>query len=256
MNIGDLTLDLSPYTERLRSARDSVRPTDQVDWYLYDTLANLVHLDALLSEPYRDLEALAGGLPVADIGAADGDLGFTLEHAAGWTIDIIDNAATNHNGLVGALRLKEALGSAIEIHDVDLDTQFRLPRERYGLVFFLGILYHLQNPFYALRAIAESARYCLMSTRVARFAGPDLTPIAHLPVGYLVGPTELNDDPSNYWVLTPPAVERLAERAGWKILDRLNVGDTLGSRPDSSEHDERMFMLLESEALGGASLGT
>lgn len=246
MEIGELTRDLSPYVERLREARASVSETHPLHWYEYEILSNLVHLDTLLQGPHRDLEALADGNPVADIGAADGDLAFTLEAAAGWTMDIIDTAATNQNRLEGARLLKEALGSGASIHDIDLDQQFRLPRERYGLVFFLGILYHLQNPFYALRALAERSRFCLMSTRVARYAGADRTSIADLPVGYLVAPHELNGDATNYWVFSPPGVQRLAERAGWRVIDTLNVGDTAGSRPDSSDHDERMFALLES----------
>jgi hypothetical protein len=60
----------------------------------------------------------------------------------------------NFNMLRGARLLKETLGSKVEIHEVDLDSQFRLPRSDYGLVFFLGILYHLKNPFYALESLS------------------------------------------------------------------------------------------------------
>jgi hypothetical protein len=246
MDIGELARDLAPHVERLRAARASVQ--DPPPWYLYDSLSNIVHLDALLTGPYRDLDFLADGQPVADIGAADGDLAFTLEAAAGWTVDIIDTAHSNMNGLNGARRLKEALGSRAAIHDIDLDTQFRLPRDSYGLVLFLGILYHLQNPFYALRRLAEASRYCLLSTRVARYAGPARDPIVHLPVGYLVGPTELNNDASNHWIFSPAGLDRLAGRAGWRVLQRLHLGDVQGSTPDSSEHDERVFMLLQSPA--------
>ena len=151
MDIGELSRDLSPHVERLRAARASV--ADPPRWYLYETLANVGHLDALLEDPYRDLGRLAGGRPVADIGAADGDLAFTLEAAAGWEVDIVDTAA-NMNGLEGARPLKEALHSNVGIHDIDLDAQFSLPRDSYGLVLFLGILYHLQNPFYVLQQLA------------------------------------------------------------------------------------------------------
>lgn len=248
MEIGDLTQDLSPHVERLRTARAACDAP--FVWYQYDILANLIHVDAMLTGQHRDLSALADGRPVADIGAADGDLAFTLEHAAGWEMDIIDTARANQNGLEGARMLKDTLGSGAAIHDIDLDTQFRLPRDGYGLVLLLGILYHLQNPFYVLREIAERAEHCILSTRVARFAGPARVDVADLPVGYLVGPTELNNDPTNFWVFTPAGLERLVDRAGWEVLDRLNVGDTAGSVPDSQEHDERMFMLLRSRAAG------
>lgn len=185
-------------------------------------------------------------MPVADIGAADGDLAFALEDLAGWQVDILDTPATNMNGLRGATALRDHFGSSVQILDIDLDRQFTLPRDRYGLVFFLGILYHLQNPYYALRELASHATHCLLSTKVARFAGPERTSIADLPVGYLVSPYETNNDPTNYWILSPTGLERLTERAGWRILDRLNVGDTSDSHPSEPEHDERMFLLLRS----------
>jgi hypothetical protein len=244
VRIDDITNDLGPHVERLRAARAAIG--DGIAWYPYDILANLVHLDALLSGPYRDLGRLAAGLPVADIGAADGDLAFTLEDAFGWEVDIIDNAPTNMNGLDGARALRDHLGSRAGVHDIDLDTQFALPRERYGLVFLLGILYHLQNPFYVLRALAGRTAHCLLSTRVARFAGPHHTPIVDLPVGYLVAPDETNNDPTNYWMFSPTGLVRLVDRAGWDVLEVRNVGNTTHSDPATAEGDEREFMLLRS----------
>jgi tRNA (mo5U34)-methyltransferase len=209
-----------------------------------------VHLDVLLAGEHRDLDRLAGGMPVADIGAADGDLAFVLEQACGWTVDIIDTAPTNMNGLQGARALREHLGSAVEIHDIDLDTQFQLPRDRYGLVIVLGILYHLQNPYYVLRELGRRASHVLLSTRVARFAGPQRTPIADLPVAYLVGPAETNNDATNYWMFSPAGLDRIVERAGWTVLESASAGDVHGSDPSSPEHDERRFMLLRSHDAG------
>jgi|HubBroStandDraft_2_1064218.scaffolds.fasta_scaffold28038_2 tRNA (mo5U34)-methyltransferase len=246
MEIDQLTADIGSQVTRLRDARTEIG--GDIAWYPYDILANLIHIEALLTSGNRDLERLTEGLPVADIGAADGDLAFALEELAGWQVDILDTPATNMNGLRGARALRDFLGSRVEIHDVDLDQQFALPRNRYGLVFFLGILYHLQNPYYALRELASHASYCLLSTKVARFAGTEQTPISDLPVAYLVGPEETNSDPTNYWILSPKGLERLAHRAGWTILDRLNVGDTTNSDPATPEHDERMFLLLQSTA--------
>jgi tRNA (mo5U34)-methyltransferase len=232
--------------ERLRTARTAIG--SGIPWYPYDILGNVFHMGTMLSDQNRDLERLAQGLPVADIGAADGDLAFALEDLAGWQIDIVDTAATNMNGLDGARALRDHLGSRVDIHDIDLDRQFRLPRERYGLVFLLGILYHLQNPYYVMRELAASGSHCLLSTRVARFAGPERIPIGDLPVGYLVSPYETNNDPTNYWIFSPAGLERLVQRAGWTIVDRLNVGDTVASDPSATDHDERMFLLLRSGA--------
>jgi tRNA (mo5U34)-methyltransferase len=251
MNMDLLIASLDEQAARLAAARSEI--DGEIPWYPYNILGNLVHVDGMLSGENRDLGRLAQGLPVADIGAADGDLAFVLEDLAGWDVDIVDTAATNMNGLRGARALRDHLGSRVQVYDVDLDRQFELPRERYGLVFFLGILYHLQNPFYAMRELALRSSFCLLSTKIARFAGSERTPIADLPVGYLVAPRETNNDPTNYWILSPAGLERLVERAGWRILDRVNVGDTSQSDPSTPEHDERMFMLLESDHAQDAS---
>jgi hypothetical protein len=246
LDIDQLVEGLRDEAERLRVARTEIG--DGIAWYPYDILANIIHIDAMLSGENRNLDALAQGSPVADIGAADGDLGFALEHLGGWQVDIVDTAASNMNGLDGARALRDHLRSRVQVHDVDLDRQFALPRERYGLVFLLGILYHLQNPYYVLRELASRSSYCLLSTKVARFAGPNRTPIGDLPVGYLVAPDETNNDPTNYWVFSPAGVERLVGRTGWTTLERLNVGNTAASDPATPENDERMFMLLRSYA--------
>jgi tRNA (mo5U34)-methyltransferase len=244
VDIDQLMASLPDQVERLRAARSQIG--DTIPWYPYDILANLVHLNEMLSGANRDIDKLARGLPVADIGAADGDLAFMLEDAAGWELDIIDTAATNMNGLQGARALCEQLASNAQIYDIDLDRQFTLPRERYGLVILLGILYHLQNPYYVLRELALRSSYCLLSTRVARFAGPVRTSIGDLPVGYLVAPDETNNDATNYWIFTPTGLERLVQRAGWDIVERINVGNTIASDPSTPANDERMFLLLYS----------
>jgi hypothetical protein len=244
MSIDEFTAALGTQIERLRTARSAIG--EQIAWYPYDILGNVVHVDTLLSGENRDLGRLARALPVADIGAADGDLAFALEDILGWQLDIVDNAATNMNGLRGARALRDHLGSRAQIHDIDLDGRFTLPRQEYGLTFLLGTLYHLQNPYYMMRMLASRTTYCVLSSRVARFAGDARTPIDDIPVGYLVAPDETNNDATNYWIFSPAGLERLVQRTGWTVLERLNVGDTTGSNPSSPEHDERMFMLLAS----------
>lgn len=244
VEIGTLASNIAVYRDDLARARGAVR--EPIDWYRYDILANLVHLDLLLSGENRELDLLVDGLPVADIGGADGDLAFVLERACGWKVDMIDTAAANANGLRAARALRDQLGSTVAVWDIDLDAQFRLPAERYGLVLLLGILYHLQNPFYVLRALSEQSEHLLLSTRVARLAGPNRTSIGALPIAYLVDPTETNNDPTNYWMFSPAGLDRLVRRAGWTILDQLSVGDVEQSDPSSPEHDERRFLLLRS----------
>lgn len=233
---------LSTYEPHLVQVKATSEP-EGFPWYPYGTLNNLIHLDTLLSGANRDLRALAPRGLIADVGAADGDLAFFLE-SKGLTVDIVDHGPTNHNGLRGANRLKATLGSGVGIHDIDLDAKFEMPRADYDLVFFMGILYHLKNPYYALEALAQSTRRCVISTRIARYAGDERTNIAHLPVAYLLGDREANNDASNYWIFSEAGLRRIISRTGWVIADFMTAGDTTASDPSSQEHDERAFCLL------------
>ncbi len=85
-----------------------------------------------------------------------------LRRTLGCKVQVVDYAPTNFNLMQGVKLLKTALSSSVEIHDVNLDSQFLLPEKSYSLVIFLGILYHLKNPYYALETLAKSANYCLI----------------------------------------------------------------------------------------------
>ena len=233
--------DFAPVLERAK--RECAPPG--FPWYPYPTLENIGLLSSFLTGANRRVLELAPSGVAADIGAADGDLAFFLE-SLGMTVDIVDNGPTNNNTLRGARALAEHLGSGVGIHDIDLDAQFRLPRHDYDLVFFLGILYHLKNPYYALDRLSRVARHAFVSTRVARFAGPHGAPIADLPVADLLAPAEANNDETNYWIFSATGLRRLIDRCGWDVLDWAHFGDTERSNPSDNTHDERVFCLLRS----------
>lgn len=218
-------------------------------WYPYGTLNNLLHLDTLLTGSNRDLATLIGSLPVADVGAADGDMAFLLE-TLGCDVDVVDYGPTNYNTLRGARLLKTARNSNVGIHEMNLDAYFDWPRAQYGLVLFMGILYHLKNPFYVMESLAKVTRYAIISTRIAQYS-PDLkTNISALPVGYLLHASEANNDATNFWIFSDAGLRRIIDRTGWKILDYMKAGNTEKSDPASAGGDERAFVLLESG--GGA----
>lgn len=228
-------------------------------WYPYGTLDNFATLEQLLTGANRHLLDLVGHQPTVDIGCADGDLAFFLE-TLGCKAQVVDYAPTNYNGLQGVKLLKNALSSAVEIHEVNLDAQFSLPEDKYSLVFFLGILYHLKNPFYALEALAKSARYCLISTRIAKFNTHEAKPatrfaalsrdtrtnLKDIPVAYLLDEAEANNDSTNYWIFSDAGLRRLLKRTGWNICDYMTVGNTTNSDPASTDGDERTFCLVKS----------
>jgi hypothetical protein len=234
----------TPFVNEIQELKSRGAP-DRGDWYPYDTMSNISHLDHLLPEGFRDLGRLARGRPVADIGAADGDLAFLLDRV-GFDVEIIENPSTNANGLTGARKLKQLLGARLSIDEVDLDEQFYLSKEHYGLVFFLGILYHLQNPFLVLKKLSERAEFCLISTRITQLSADRLTRLDSAPVAYLVDPYETNNDPTNYWIFTEMGLRRIFSRTGWEVVSLITLGALVDSDPASAEFDQRAFALLRS----------
>jgi len=215
-----------------------------IAWYPYDTFASLGIADKFLTGRNRSLLDLAGGDPILDLGCGDGDLSFFFE-SVGCQVHAVDHMPTNYNAMRGISELRTVLRSSVAVHAVDLDSQFYLPDETFGLVLCLGVLYHLKNPFYVLESLAMRARYCLLSTRVAQVT-PNGTRMNDEPLAYLLGPTEANNDPTNFWIFSSAGLRRLCERTGWKIKDFITIGCTRGSDPAHGDRDERAYCLLES----------
>src|SRR5947207_4234200 len=236
-DIADLLAPARQFRAKLASVKARIAPRD-FSWYPYDTLSALEHLERLLTGDSRQLVDLAGNGVVIDIGCSDGDLAFFLE-SLGCRVQVLDTAAINHNEMRGIRALKEALGSGVEIHSVDLDGQFVLPAEQYNLALLLGVLYHLKNPVYVLEALSRQARFCLLSTRIL--------PRETGPIAYLADEYELSAaDDSNYWLFSEPGLRRLLKRTNWEIRDYVTVGD---------DTDLRAFCLIRSRwALGHLEL--
>lgn len=231
---------------RFRARLDKVKEGIAVEggWYPYDSFMNLYPLRDLLPGERRCLLDLVGNDPVLDLGCGDGVLALFLE-SLGAAVDAVDHPATNFNGMRGVRALKEALGSSVRLHELDLDGRFTLQDARYGLALFFGTLYHLKNPFYALECVARQARHCLLSTRVARVTSGGVN-FHDLPMAYLLDAGEANADATNYWIFSQAGLRRLLDRCGWDILALTTTGETSASEPASRAADERAFCLLRS----------
>jgi hypothetical protein len=72
---------------------------------------------------------------VLDVGCADGELAFLFE-SLGCKVSAVDHPLTNHNHMRGIRALQPLLDSAIDIQEVDLDSQFSLPGACHGLTLF------------------------------------------------------------------------------------------------------------------------
>jgi len=240
LNFDKLIAGAADFEARL-SAIKSAASVD-FHWYPYHTLANFAHIEPLITAEYDPL--FQPQKHYADFGCADGDLAYYLE-SQGNTLHLYDYGPTNMNGLLGARYLHRTLASSAKIIEADFDSQFQVS-ERYDLVFFLGLLYHLKNPFYALETLSRVSRFMLLSTRIARQFSANGIDISNVPAGYLLNAQEANNDPTNYWIFTEAGLKRLCERSGWDVMGFRTVGDTIHSNPQDLDRDERAFALLKS----------
>lgn len=246
MDIEEVNNRAIAFRSELAAKKSELAPPDF--WYPYDIMSNIWALFNVLTGENRTVFDRFGDLPILDIGAADGDLAFFLE-SLGHKVQIVDYGPTNYNQLKGARLLRDGLGSSVEIHEVDLDSQFNLPGDRHSVAFFLGILYHLKNPYYALETLARKTRYCFISTRIAAFTPDKQTHVSQIPMAYLLDAGEANNDPTNYWIFSETGLRRILDRTGWDVLDFGKLGNTADSDPVTSDGDERAFCLLESRAM-------
>jgi tRNA (mo5U34)-methyltransferase len=256
MDAAELLMEASAFNARLDEVKRRLAPRDFA-WYPYGSLSNFAHLDRLLTGEHRALLDLANDRLILDVGAADGDTAFFLE-SLGQRVHVIDYGPTNFNGCRGFRALREALGSDVALSELDLDSQFELPDQRFGLALVLGLLYHLKNPFYFLERLSAQVAHIVLSTRVTRFnvangsearaasANAARVDLRNVPVAYLVDPHETNNDPTNFWIFTVEGLRRLLARTGWEILDFVTLGATDASDPATAEGDERAFVLARS----------
>jgi tRNA (mo5U34)-methyltransferase len=214
-----------------------------VAWYPYDCFANLFYLQRLLRAAGLSLAEMVDGKTILDVGAADGALSFFFE-SLGFAVNAVDCSSTNINRMQGIRLLAEHFHSKIQIDDTDIDRRLCLS-DQHGLALFLGTLYHLKNPFSVLETLAEHARFCFLSTRVARWSPDRRLRLDEAPLAYLLDKAECNEDSTNYWVFSPPGLLRLVERSGWRVCASANSGAP-DSDPSSAMGDERAFLLLRS----------
>jgi hypothetical protein len=253
--------DLVDIRAMVEKASDFQRRIEQIkrqtrcdfDWYPYHSLGNFAIFERLLGGGRRRLLELIAEEPVLDLGCADGEVGFFFA-SLGCRVHAVDYPPTSHNGLRGARRLKDALGSGVEIFEADLDAHFEPPGARYGLALALGILYHLKSPFALLETLGRGARYCLLSTRVARFTPDWNIDYRHAPMAYLVDDRELNEDSSNYWIFSEAGLWRLLKRTGWEPIDWLTIGNEQ-SDPVTLGGDQRVYCLARSRAAEPVTIG-
>jgi SAM-dependent methyltransferase len=131
-------------------------PSVGFEWYPYQTISNVQHLEALLGAGHGYVMEAAREEGILDLGCGDGDLAFFFEWL-GYKVTCVDYPPSNHNDMQGLKALQRELHSTVTIREIDVDSEFPLDG-KYGLTLCLGLLYHLKNPFFVLEHVARVSR--------------------------------------------------------------------------------------------------
>jgi len=170
-----------------------------------DTATKLqqVHLPADLS-----------GKTVLDIGAWDGFFSFEAEKRGASRVVALDGGVwrVDSIGKAGFEFARKMLHSKVE--DVEMEVS-QISLERLGtfdLVLFLGVLYHLPDPFDGLMKVASLAhRDIIIETHV------DLVEIKTPAIAFYPA-SECANDPSNWCGPNQAAVEGMLRHAGFRTI--------------------------------------
>ncbi len=104
--------------------------------------------------------------------------------------------------------------------------------ERFDLVLFLGVLYHLRHPLLALDLLAEKAQRLLVLQTLTMPGDEEVLAPADLPFDArerLLEPgwpkmafleRRFADDPTNWWAPTDACVEAMLRSAGLEVVER------------------------------------
>lgn len=124
---------------------------------------------------------------------------------------------------------------------------------RYDLVLFMGVLYHLRHPLLAIDIVAECTRGRLV-LQTLTIPGPHPGGEPASDVGFddrslLREPWwpsmafvehRLADDPTNWWVPTPAAVEAMVRSTGFRVADQPDHETWIFEREQPFPHGEEL----------------
>ena len=114
-------------------------------------------------------------------------------------------------GKAGFDTAREALGSSVEDIVADFATDELTPLGQWDVVLFLGVLYHLRDPFEAARRLrALTRQLAVIETHAVVVPGQDDVPLWRFFPG-----SELNADPSNWWAPNMAGLRALLVAAGF-----------------------------------------
>ncbi len=159
------------------------------------------------------------GKSVLDIGTCNGGMLFELERRGASRLVGVDIYDQEWFGF-GALR--EFLGSRAEYFQTSVYGLEAVLGERFDIVLFLGVLYHLRHPLLALDGVrALTKEYAVVETEIC---DAKIAPLSHEPVAMFFRRDELNADHSNWFVPSLRTLVDWCESSGFSVVHTVETG--------------------------------
>jgi tRNA (mo5U34)-methyltransferase len=112
---------------------------------------------------------------------------------------------------------RELLGSSVEPVVADLMTMNLKELGTFDVVLYLGVLYHVKDPFLALRRLREVTReLAVVETSIMALPGYE-----DALLWRFMESRELDHDPTNWWQPNAAALEGMLRAAGFSEVERL-----------------------------------
>jgi tRNA (mo5U34)-methyltransferase len=216
--------DLLPNFKTPHSPSELKKMLDSVsEWYHTFKFDNVITPNARTDEIYQNWISQAIPLNlenkrILDIGKADGYYSFLCEHRGAKKIVATDFSPDLFPGFFTAQKI---LNSKVEYRNVFVENLEQID-EKFDIVMFLGVYYHLSNPILALEKIFKFV------TDHVIFSGPILNTDDPLMAYY--DPFELHpNDDSNWWVASPSCILQSAKRIGFNSATMISSTDIWGN---------------------------
>jgi tRNA (mo5U34)-methyltransferase len=156
------------------------------------------------------------GKSVLDIGAWDGFFSFEAERRGAARVLATDNFCWSGPGWGtrdGFDLIHRITDSKVESLDVDVMALDPDKIGQFDVVLFLGVLYHVKDPYSCLEHAARMCSDHLIIETVTAL------PLETLPAMRLYKPGELGDDPTNFWAPNIPALKVMLENFGYSRVE-------------------------------------
>lgn len=158
------------------------------------------------------------GKSVLDIGAWDGFFSFEAERRGAARVLATDHFCWSGPGWGtrdGFDFIHRTLDSRVESLDIDVPSLNPAALGQFDVVLFLGVLYHVKDPYSSLEAAARMCSDQLIIETVTALH------FETLPAMRLYKPGELSGDPTNFWAPNVPALELMLDTFGFSRIEAI-----------------------------------